>query len=837
MRSGEAPGGIPRLHVLWWVALVLLLAAGPALPQGRTAEPARESGGAAPPGPIPVAEIARQVGEVGEFLRSVDEALAPSSRIESIEAELPALSRRIEALLDETRKALDSRPSLGKLDGLSETWQATRLGIAASIETLTAQAIRLDGQRARLATLKDTWSLTRRTVRQTEAPGPILERIDAVLAAIETARKRVETARAASLALQDRVARELSRCEDALAELAQARRHAAGELFVREGPPIWQVQPLTTSEAAAALRSTAESLRAAVEQMIRDQSGGMAGHAALVLGLVAVFWLARRRARAQPPDASATSLGPLLEHPIAAALVLGLLVSFWIYAAGPRVARTLAEIGALVPLVVILRGLVAPRLLPGLYFLAAFFLVDRLRGLLIGLPRAERYVLLLEMLAGAAVLVWLFPRGRAQVLVASMGSAIGRMVHAALVLAFTGFVIAFVLAVIGHVSLARLVASGIFASGFLALALEAGRHLANGLASFALRVPPLRGLGMVEHHRPLIEQRARAVFRGLGMVAWVMGTLNHFGLLTPAWDQARSALGAELTRGAFSISLGDVIAFALTVWLAFLLSSFVRFVLEEDVFPRVQLAPGLPYALSTLVRYAIVCVGIIVALLVLGVNLDRVTVLGGALGVGVGFGLQNIVNNFVSGLIVLFERPVRVGDAIQIGDVQGVVRRIGIRASTVAGWEGAEVIVPNSMLVAQQVINWTPSVYRRRLDIQVNVAYGTAPEEVLKVLADVAAAHPDVAAAPPPEALFLGFGESALRFELRAWTARLDRHVGVKSELGVAVYAALRKAGMTIPFPQQEVRLHPAPPPGPADGATMADQDREADRPPGGGRV
>jgi small-conductance mechanosensitive channel len=141
------------------------------------------------------------------------------------------------------------------------------------------------------------------------------------------------------------------------------------------------------------------------------------------------------------------------------------------------------------------------------------------------------------------------------------------------------------------------------------------------------------------------------------------------------------------------------------------------------------------------------------------------------------------------------------------------------------------------MLVAQQVINWTPSVYRRRLDIQVNVAYGTAPEEVLKVLADVAAAHPDVAAAPPPEALFLGFGESALRFELRAWTARLDRHVGVKSELGVAVYAALRKAGMTIPFPQQEVRLHPAPPPGPADGATMADQDREADRPPGGGRV
>jgi small-conductance mechanosensitive channel len=159
--------------------------------------------------------------------------------------------------------------------------------------------------------------------------------------------------------------------------------------------------------------------------------------------------------------------------------------------------------------------------------------------------------------------------------------------------------------------------------------------------------------------------------------------------------------------------------------------------------------------------------------------------------------------------------------------------RIGIRASTVTGWEGAEVIVPNSMLVAQQVINWTPSVYRRRLDIPVNVAYGTAPEEVLKVLADVATAHPDVAAAPPP-ALFLGFGDSALGSSCAPGRAP-DRHVAVKTS-SVAVYAAFRKAGMTIPFPQQEVRLHRAPA-GPADDTTMPDQDREAGRPPDGGRA
>src|SRR5262249_56075237 len=151
---------------------------------------------------------------------------------------------------------------------------------------------------------------------------------------------------------------------------------------------------------------------------------------------------------------------------------------------------------------------------------------------------------------------------------------------------------------------------------------------------------------------------------------WEEGTLDCSGLYAPSWDAARRILGAELTRGALRISLGDVIAFAVTVWVSFLVSALVRFVLDEDVFPRINLRPGLPYALSTFVRYALVCVGFVLALLVLGVNLDRVTVLGGALGVGVGFGLQNIVNNFVSGLIVLFDRPVRVGHAVQIAHVQ-----------------------------------------------------------------------------------------------------------------------------------------------------------------------
>ena len=416
----------------------------------------------------------------------------------------------------------------------------------------------------------------------------------------------------------------------------------------------------------------------------------------------------------------------------------------------------------------------------------------------------ERGLFLLEMLGAAALLGWFIQSGRLDDLTAaSGGSASARWRRDLFKLALVAVLAALAADVVGNVSLARLVGSGVLSSGYLAMVLIAGRRLAEGLVSFALRVRPLVRLRMVGHHGARLERRAQALLRAISIIVWAIGTLM------PAVAIARQILEADLVVGALHLSLGDVLAFVLTVYLASVVSSLIQFVLAEDVFPRLNLRPGLPYALSSLVKYAIVSVGFVLALLALGVNLNRVTVLGGALGVGVGFGLQNIVNNFVSGLILLFERPVRVGDGVQIGDVQGEVRRIGIRATTVRAWEGAEVIVPNSQLVAERVTNWTPADYRRRLDIPVNVAYGTAPDKVLQVLIEVAKGHPDIIALPAPVALFLGFGDSALQFQIRAWTNRLDRHLLVRSELGVAVYAALQEAGFSIPFPQQEVRIHP----------------------------
>jgi small-conductance mechanosensitive channel len=676
--------------------------------------------------------------------------------------------------------------------------------------TVTERADWLERQRAELAKLTATWARTRAEVRAAKAPPELSERIKDVLASLADAQARLEAERATTLVLQDRVARELSRADSALAEIAQARRRAAGGLLVRDSPPIWQARIPPPGERAP-VGVAFETLVAAARGFVADHADGIALHLALLLTLVALLWWIRGRAHRLPaPEGPGRSPQLAFDQPVAAALVLGMLAAFWIYAEEPRTARLIVEIGVFPPMVLILRRLVAPPMRPALYAMAAFFPVDVVRELLVQWPLLERALFLSEMLAAAALLGWFIRSGRVTDLIAASGGTPPARIRRDLFkLALAGILIALVADIVGNVSLARLVGSGVLSSGYLAMVLVAGRRLAEGLITFALRVWPLVGLRMVEHHGARLARRAHRLLRVSSVIVWTVGTLDYFAVLMPAVALARQALAAKLAIGELSLSLGDVLAFGLTVYLASVVSRLVQFVLAEDVLPRLNLRPGLPYALLSLVKYAIVSIGFVLALLALGVNLNRVTVLGGALGIGVGFGLQNIVNNFVSGLILLFERPVRVGDAVQIGDVHGEVRRIGIRATTVRAWEGAEVIVPNSQLVAERVTNWTPTEYRRRLDIPVNVAYGSAPDKVLQVLTEVAQSHPDVVASPAPVALFLGFGDSALQYQLRAWTNRLDRHPMVRSELGVAVYTALQTAGFSIPFPQQEIRIHP----------------------------
>jgi potassium-dependent mechanosensitive channel len=211
-----------------------------------------------------------------------------------------------------------------------------------------------------------------------------------------------------------------------------------------------------------------------------------------------------------------------------------------------------------------------------------------------------------------------------------------------------------------------------------------------------------------------------------------------------------------------------------------------------------RLDRGLPYAISTVLHYSILLVGFVVALGALGIDLTKITILAGAFSVGVGFGLQNVINNFVSGLILLFERPIKIGDVIEIDGTVGEVRRIGIRACVIRTGQGSEIIVPNGALISNQVTNWTFSDRARAIEVSVNVLPGADSRRVVELLKTTATSEPGVANEPAPQVYVVNFSAGAVTFQLRAWTDRYQDWARVRSDLAVAVNSALTQESIAI---------------------------------------
>jgi potassium efflux system protein len=331
-------------------------------------------------------------------------------------------------------------------------------------------------------------------------------------------------------------------------------------------------------------------------------------------------------------------------------------------------------------------------------------------------------------------------------------------------------------------------------SATLALALYAGVRIVDAILFIMSRLRPLSTLGIVRLHGPMLLERIDRILAWIASAIWILYTLELFSLGTPVFGWIRTCLTAyDANHHLVLTPAGKILAALVIGWGAFQLSKFARFVLQTDFYPRLHLSAGIPYAISTSLHYAMLVVAFIGATYVLGIDMTKFTILVSALGVGVGFGLQNIINNFVSGIILLFERPVKIGDSIQSGDATGVVERIGIRASVLRTTNGSEMIVPNGNLISNSVTNWTLSTRERIIIIPFNVTRGP---DVARLM-DLLASHSKVLKDPAPQVLVLTLG-AALGFELRAWTTAVEDWTVVRSELALAINSALTRENIAL---------------------------------------
>ena len=323
-----------------------------------------------------------------------------------------------------------------------------------------------------------------------------------------------------------------------------------------------------------------------------------------------------------------------------------------------------------------------------------------------------------------------------------------------------------------------------------------------------LPAPEIRPLDL-----DLVDQQTRRILQsGLFLIAvlalWGIWSeeLPAFNMLDSValWSKTVIVDGIQTIA---PVTVADLMLGLVIAAVTFIASSNLPGLMELTVLQRLELQPGSRYAINTVVRYIVVTIGVIAILNVIGWDWSQIQWLVAALSVGLGFGLQEIVANFVSGLVILFERPVRVGDTVTVGELTGTVSRIRIRATTITDWDRKEIIVPNKSFITEQVVNWTLSDPITRIVIPVGISYGSDVELAHKVMTETLHALPLVLDEPPPNVYFTGFGESSLDFRLHVYSRQLTDRMPLMHAVHQSILGALRKHGIEIPFPQRDLHL------------------------------
>ncbi len=325
-----------------------------------------------------------------------------------------------------------------------------------------------------------------------------------------------------------------------------------------------------------------------------------------------------------------------------------------------------------------------------------------------------------------------------------------------------------------------------------------------GFLDLLLTVLPF---SLLSESREIILKSLQPIIVWLHIILLVAVQGVVWGFFATLFEAVNGIFGQGFAFWDLKISPRFLLTVIFVIYAALLTSKAIQTLLLNKVLPRYGAAKGVQISITRLAHYAILTTGFMVMLRVLGFELSQLALLGGALGVGIGFGLQAIVNNFASGLILLFERPIKVGDTIQIGNDVGEVKNLGLRATIIQTFDNAEIVVPNSDLVTGQVTNWTLADRRVRVKIPVGVAYGTDVAKVLEILIACANANPVVLSTPKPSAFFLAFGASSLDFELRVWISEYLEKVQILSDLNQDIENEFSLRKIEIPFPQTDLHI------------------------------
>jgi potassium-dependent mechanosensitive channel len=797
-------GALRRVLGSYWVACCVIV---PALPAPAQPVPPSSGGPASPAAlaasarlPLTPGDILLLASQDQRFVDRVRRHLAQPDPTSDLFRTLASLEAPVEEKLRTfSADALATLP-IERLESLDRHWQFD----ARRFSQWQAQAQRklrpLDDAAAQVAQRRAVWDATLASAVLDQLPPPMISRVHALVSALDQVRADMTVPLARQIELTQRANALAGQIETGSAEVEDAIASIDRRLLALDAPPLWALPHSPEPDAEAPGFSRGLEIEA---QFARAYAAAAPANRTallflqlLLLGLIVMAWQ-----RVKLADRGREGERAVLRRPVSAWVLLSMMAVLVLEPDAPLLALQIAIVVMLLPLARLLPAQRPiwlrrwPLAAVGLYVLDGFGLLPS------GLGTTYRLFHLALALLALALTLWMIFCWRRSTAMPSRLARFAAWATAGLLGS------AALLNVVGNTSLADVLFSGVINSTVFGLLLYAAVIVTRALAGALLDDARLGRLPVIGQHGAEISSLLSRVLVWCATAGWAVYAMTAFRIMRPVQAAAADVLGHRFEVGEISVSPGDVLVFAVSILIAWWVARGVRQLLGEQLSARQSLPRGVASSVASLSYYGLMLLGFLVALSAAGFKVGQLAFVFGALGVGIGFGLQNIVNNFVSGLVLMFERPLRPGDVVDVAGVSGRVRAIGMRATSIRTFDGADVVVPNGSILSSSLVNWTLVDHHRRIEIDVGVVYGCDPARVVALLEAVARETPGIAAEPAPSAVMKGYGDSSLDFALRAWTTDFDSWVGIRSNLLMRVLDALNANGIEIPFTQVDLNL------------------------------
>lgn len=763
-------------------------------------------------GLIPVIQIPQKIDELYVFLKKINAVEIPSTEIDKLEENFINYLIHIEQLIKESTKEQFENVTTKKLKDYNTKWNSHLVSIGNFKTQLQDASERLAEEREQIEKILVGWEKTKLNAIKEKAPKQILRSLDDLKIESKNTDKALFTILNKVLSIRDKVSTEEIVIQEILSLIKIQLEANRSLIFTFDSDPIWislTDSSDTTTFAQIISSSTTRVSTALVEfwDMYSEEFPYYIGFYLFVL-LIIIYLkrFAHENVDDQIIENDKYSI-KILNKPFSIAILITIYFHLVFFPLAPAVILELARILLVIPILLLFPTFISSASRGPLYIITSIYLLQQVMELSLGSSIYLRIFAIPLTIMMISALYWFL-----QIDVTKISERRIKIVYSLHII--SKILIAILLVsllgnIIGNTALSTLIFTGVMRTIYSSLILITSLQVFYTLLTILLETRAANFSYMIKKRSVEIKKVLFSLVKLIAIIFWTSMFLKNFEIFDSISEFFINFFSSPIELGNISIIPFNIVLFLISIWLSTKISKVTRFFFENEIFARVKLPRGVPAAISLILNYTIITLGFLIALSFLGFNIEKFAIVFGALGVGIGFGLQSIVNNFISGLILLFERPIQVGDTISLtaNNLLGTVKRIGIRASIIKTFDGSEVIVPNADLISGQVTNWTLSDSMRRIEIKIGVHFNSDPHQVIELLNKALEEEKDILKYPTSYVLYRGHQESTQNFDLRFWTANNDDWIFLRSNVLLKITKLLNNAGIEIPYQQQNVYI------------------------------